>query len=561
MIAEPLDQGLAEDIERREVELSWDKRQVGSFFKDKYDWDLLASRSVWAFGPEVNGPNVFLDDTLVSEVDKTQLQSGGPTLRGACARGEVQALGRHAGGQIHPPGCRSDHPDRETRCVLGVAAGHAAADGADLLGADTGSGGCRRRALPRAAAKARARRARSAKARRALLHHRRFRARDRLLRLRDGSALLHAGPGDVLLELQPLGGGARRSAGSQHRLAPAGAVPTATPGAGFHGQDAEAKGADRGSCREHLLRRSAHPPARRTRNRELQSNEVISSIPSSSAGRETEQSCLLSPHESWRSCRAYADVNARKPVRYRTWIFLAFGIVVLETSEHFHTSGVLEDGFAFLERDLIDRIPVQQDALQLPDGPRVHQEMRPRGRDIARLAADGGQRREEAGRRAGLSQQEGSQVADLVVVQGQVREMRLLVQGAHDSLHRARGEVVAGEVQERQLRNVGSQHLQEVLRPFLLQESVPQVKISQLRALLQRSRQDGRALRSEADVLEERLAEVLALGNGRRQRLAAFPSAASLGEAQRLHAGHLLHQLGQVDASLFPRPHRKRSKS
>jgi U5 small nuclear ribonucleoprotein component len=31
---------------------------------------LLASRSVWAFGSDDNGPNILVDDTLPSEVDK-----------------------------------------------------------------------------------------------------------------------------------------------------------------------------------------------------------------------------------------------------------------------------------------------------------------------------------------------------------------------------------------------------------------------------------------------------------------------------------------------------------
>lgn len=41
----------------------------------KYNWDLLASRSIWAFGPEEDGPNILVDDTLPSEVDKKLLYS------------------------------------------------------------------------------------------------------------------------------------------------------------------------------------------------------------------------------------------------------------------------------------------------------------------------------------------------------------------------------------------------------------------------------------------------------------------------------------------------------
>jgi 116 kDa U5 small nuclear ribonucleoprotein component len=46
---------------------------MSDFFQAKYDWDLLAARSIWAFGPDRQGPNVLLDDTLPSEVDKSLL--------------------------------------------------------------------------------------------------------------------------------------------------------------------------------------------------------------------------------------------------------------------------------------------------------------------------------------------------------------------------------------------------------------------------------------------------------------------------------------------------------
>jgi U5 small nuclear ribonucleoprotein component len=75
MIAEPLEKGLAEDIESGLVDLHWDKSRVASFFQAKYEWDLLAARSIWAFGPDANGPNILVDDTLPSEVDKTLLYS------------------------------------------------------------------------------------------------------------------------------------------------------------------------------------------------------------------------------------------------------------------------------------------------------------------------------------------------------------------------------------------------------------------------------------------------------------------------------------------------------
>ncbi|XP_003748347.1 116 kDa U5 small nuclear ribonucleoprotein component [Galendromus occidentalis] len=75
MIAEPLEKGIAEDIENQVVEMDWDRRRLGEFFQHKYDWDLLAARSIWAFGPDSQGPNILVDDTLPSEVDKTRLSS------------------------------------------------------------------------------------------------------------------------------------------------------------------------------------------------------------------------------------------------------------------------------------------------------------------------------------------------------------------------------------------------------------------------------------------------------------------------------------------------------
>ncbi|KAF0699588.1 Aste57867_9839 [Aphanomyces stellatus] len=75
MIAEPLDVGLGKDIESGVVKLTWPKKDVAEFFQNQYQWDVLAARSVWAFGPDTTGPNVLIDDTLSSEVDKKALNS------------------------------------------------------------------------------------------------------------------------------------------------------------------------------------------------------------------------------------------------------------------------------------------------------------------------------------------------------------------------------------------------------------------------------------------------------------------------------------------------------
>jgi len=75
MISEPLEKGLAEDIEGGVVKMGWNKKRIGEFFQTKYEWDLLAARSIWAFGPDIRGPNILVDDTLPSEVDKSLLST------------------------------------------------------------------------------------------------------------------------------------------------------------------------------------------------------------------------------------------------------------------------------------------------------------------------------------------------------------------------------------------------------------------------------------------------------------------------------------------------------
>ncbi|RYP45767.1 hypothetical protein DL768_007943 [Monosporascus sp. mg162] len=75
MVAEPLDDGIAEDIEAGRVKMRDGARKVAKFFEEKYEWDKLAARSIWAFGPEEMGPNILQDDTLPSEVDKSLLRT------------------------------------------------------------------------------------------------------------------------------------------------------------------------------------------------------------------------------------------------------------------------------------------------------------------------------------------------------------------------------------------------------------------------------------------------------------------------------------------------------
>ncbi|EAR95586.1 elongation factor G domain protein (macronuclear) [Tetrahymena thermophila SB210] len=74
MLASQLDKGLAKDIEKEVISLDFEKPIVSKFFQEKYDWDILAARNVWSFGPEKSGANVLIDDTLPNEVDKNILR-------------------------------------------------------------------------------------------------------------------------------------------------------------------------------------------------------------------------------------------------------------------------------------------------------------------------------------------------------------------------------------------------------------------------------------------------------------------------------------------------------
>lgn len=81
MICEPLENGIAQDIENGSVCIKWPAKQVGKFFVEKYEWDILASRNIWAFGPDDFGPNVLVNDTLPSETDKKLLFSVKDSIR------------------------------------------------------------------------------------------------------------------------------------------------------------------------------------------------------------------------------------------------------------------------------------------------------------------------------------------------------------------------------------------------------------------------------------------------------------------------------------------------
>jgi U5 small nuclear ribonucleoprotein component len=89
MVAEPLDDGIARDIETGAVRITDPVRKTAKFFEEKYGWDLLAARSIWAFGPDEMSPNILQDDTLPSEVSLAPWFS--PTDNCQIKHGEIRA--------------------------------------------------------------------------------------------------------------------------------------------------------------------------------------------------------------------------------------------------------------------------------------------------------------------------------------------------------------------------------------------------------------------------------------------------------------------------------------
>lgn len=86
-IAEPLDDGIAQDIETGRVNIKDPIRTVGKFFETNYGYDILASRNIWAFGPDDSSPNILQNDTLPSDVDQKLLRSVKDTIRQGFAWG------------------------------------------------------------------------------------------------------------------------------------------------------------------------------------------------------------------------------------------------------------------------------------------------------------------------------------------------------------------------------------------------------------------------------------------------------------------------------------------
>ncbi|MES1921118.1 U5 small nuclear ribonucleoprotein component, partial [Bonamia ostreae] len=73
MICEPLDPKISAELENNLIDIDWEQKKLSDYMQKQHKWDILAARSIWAFGPDKNGPNVLIDDTLPGEVDKEKL--------------------------------------------------------------------------------------------------------------------------------------------------------------------------------------------------------------------------------------------------------------------------------------------------------------------------------------------------------------------------------------------------------------------------------------------------------------------------------------------------------
>lgn len=63
MKAQPMDDGIAEDIEAGKINPKDDFKIRARYLADTYGWDVTDARKIWCFGPETTGPNILCDVT------------------------------------------------------------------------------------------------------------------------------------------------------------------------------------------------------------------------------------------------------------------------------------------------------------------------------------------------------------------------------------------------------------------------------------------------------------------------------------------------------------------
>merc|ERR1711904_529437 len=61
--AEPMSAELCDAIEDGQVNPQMDSKLLGRQLADDFGWDVTEARKIWAFGPDQNGPNTYVDTT------------------------------------------------------------------------------------------------------------------------------------------------------------------------------------------------------------------------------------------------------------------------------------------------------------------------------------------------------------------------------------------------------------------------------------------------------------------------------------------------------------------
>lgn len=88
MVSEPISEQLANDIESSDVDISWvSSKQLSRKWCEKYDWDILRVRNIWAFGPKDNSTNILINDTFEDDSELSLNSSKLLTVKEALKQG------------------------------------------------------------------------------------------------------------------------------------------------------------------------------------------------------------------------------------------------------------------------------------------------------------------------------------------------------------------------------------------------------------------------------------------------------------------------------------------
>ena len=63
MKSRPLEDGLAEDIDKGDVTMRQEAKARARQLVEKFEWDVGEARKIWCFGPDGTGPNMLVDVT------------------------------------------------------------------------------------------------------------------------------------------------------------------------------------------------------------------------------------------------------------------------------------------------------------------------------------------------------------------------------------------------------------------------------------------------------------------------------------------------------------------